>query len=161
MAGPPPPPTASSYPGYTTQTITELAGFWRRLGAYVIDAVILGVAGAVVQAIIGAVVRGSGSDTTGLTVRSGLIGFILELAYFGYLWSRYGQSVGYMALGIRLVRGDGGPISGGLAVLRAVLVYLSFALCLVPAIVSAFTIGLGRQKQAIHDMMLNTFVVRT
>lgn len=160
MTGPPPPPAAAPYPGYTAQVATELSGFWRRLGAYVIDAVILGVIGGIIQAIIGAIVHASGADTTGTTVRSGLIGLILELAYFGFLWARYGQSVGYMALGIRLVRADGGPISGGLAVLRALLIYLSFAICLIPAIISAFMIGLGSRKQAIHDLMLNTLVVR-
>jgi uncharacterized RDD family membrane protein YckC len=155
-----PPPPSASY-GYTAQATTALSGFWRRLGAYIIDAIILGVIGAVIQAIWGAITQASTSDTTGAGVRGGLIALVLYLIYFGYLWSRNGQSIGYMALGIRVVRTDGSLLSLGAAVLRALLVYLSFALCLIPAIVSAIMIGTGSQKQAIHDMMVGTIVVRT
>jgi uncharacterized RDD family membrane protein YckC len=154
------PPSWTTAPGYTPQVAAELAGFWRRFGAYIIDAIIIAVASGIIQGIIGAIVGGI-TDTTNTTVRSGLVGLVLNLAYFGYLWSRNGQSLGYMALGIRLVRVDGAPISFGIAVVRALLVYLSFALCFIPAIISAFMIGLGRQKQAIHDVMVGTLVVRT
>ncbi|HSR24678.1 MAG TPA: RDD family protein [Candidatus Eisenbacteria bacterium] len=154
----PPPPAAP--PGYSTQAAAELAGFWRRFGAYLIDAVILAAASGIVEGIVGAIAGGL-TDTTSTTVRSGLIGLVLELVYFGYLWSRYGQSIGYMALGIRLIRVDGAPISVGLAALRALLVYLSFAICLIPAVISAFMIGLGRHKQAIHDVMVGTLVARS
>lgn len=158
----PPPPSASSYqPGYpSAQVSTVLAGFWRRFGAYVIDAIIVGVVGAIIQAILGAIIQASTTDTAGVTVRGGLIGLVLELIYFGYLWSRNGQTIGYMALGIRLARTDGGPITLGVAVLRAFLIYLSFAICLVPAIISAFMIGMGQRKQAIHDLIAGTVVVR-
>jgi uncharacterized RDD family membrane protein YckC len=159
MAEQPPPPPPSYAPTYSPQVTTELAGFWRRLGAYVLDAIILGVIAAIIQAIIGAITRSS--DPTGATVTSGLIGLVLYLIYFGYLWSRNGQTLGYMALGIRVVRVDGGPVSLGVAVLRALLVYLSFLLCLIPAIISAIMIGTGQQKQAIHDLMVHTLVVRT
>ncbi len=161
MAQQPPPPSAPSYtPGYSAQVATELAGFWRRLVAYVLDAIIIGVIGAVIGAIIGLIT--GNSDTTGTTIRGGVIGLVIQLIYFGYFWSRPdGQSIGYMALGIRLIRVDGSRISPALAALRALLIYLSFALCLVPAIISAFMIGLGRQKQAIHDVMVGTVVLRT
>ncbi|HXM54442.1 MAG TPA: RDD family protein [Candidatus Dormibacteraeota bacterium] len=161
MTAPPPPPASSYQPGYpTAQVGTELSGFWRRFGAYIIDAIIVGVIGAVIQAIVGAIVQPSTTDTTGVTIRSGLIGLVVELIYFGYLWSRNGQTIGYMALGIRVVRAEGGPVTLGVAVLRAFLIYLSFAICLVPAIISAFMIGLGQRKQAIHDLLVGTVVVR-
>ncbi len=160
MTQPPPPPASSYGPGYGVQATTALASFWRRFGAYVIDAIILGVIGAVIQAIIGAIAQASTTDTTGVSVRGGLVALVLYLIYFGYLWSRNGQSIGDMALGIRVVRTDGSLLSIGVALARALLVYLSFALCLIPAIISAIMIGAGERKQAIHDVMCGTLVVR-
>jgi len=152
------PQSAATPFGYGAQA-TTLSGFWRRFVAYVLDAIIVGVVSGIVEAIIAAIT--SGNDTTATGVRSGLIGLVLGLLYFGYLWSRNGQTVGYMALGIRLVRVDGRPVTFGLGMLRYLLIYLSFALCLIPAIISAFMIGLGQQKQAIHDVIVGTLVVRT
>lgn len=153
------PPPAQPY-GYQVQASTALAGFWRRLGAYVIDAILTGIVAGIISAILGAIMQASTSDTTGAGFRGGLIGLVIYLIYFGYFWSRNGQTLGYMALGIRLVRVAGQPVSVGLALARAFLVWLSFALCLVPAIISAIMIGTGSQKQAIHDAMLGTLVVR-
>lgn len=134
----------------------DLAGFWRRLVAYIIDAIVVGV----ISGVITAILRVPANDVAGLSTRSGLISLIVGVLYFGYLWSRNGQSLGYMALGIRLIRTSGTPVSFGVAVVRYILIYLSFALCLIPAIISAFMIGLGSQKQAIHDAIVGTLVVR-
>lgn len=142
-------------------TAMHLAGFWRRLLAYIIDVIVVGVISGVIESIIAAVMRASTTDVTGISTRSGLITLIVGALYFGYLWSRNGQSIGYMALGIRLTRTTSTPVSFGLAVVRYLLIYLSFALCLIPAIISAFMIGLGRQKQGIHDAIVGTLVVRT
>jgi uncharacterized RDD family membrane protein YckC len=97
---------------------------------------------------------------TGVSWRGGLISLILGLLYFGYLWSRNGQTIGYMALGMRLVRADGSPVTFFLGAFRYFLIYLSFAICLIPAIISAFMIGLGARKQAIHDLICGTYVLR-
>jgi len=154
------PPTAPPY-GYSAHATTALAGFWRRFGAYVIDAIITGIIAGLLGGVLGAIVRVSTNDTTGTAFRGGLIGLLVYLVYFGYFWSRDGQTLGYMALGIRLVRTTGPTVSLGVAFVRAALVYLSFALCLVPAIISAIMIGTGSQKQAIHDALVGTVVVRT
>ncbi|HKA50242.1 MAG TPA: RDD family protein [Candidatus Dormibacteraeota bacterium] len=158
------PPSAPSYPpSYAPGPVTamHLAGFWRRLLAYVIDAVVIGVVSGAIVSVITTIIRASTTDYAGVGTRSGLISLIVGLLYFGYLWSRNGQSIGYMALGMRLIRTTGAPVSFGLAAGRYLLIYLSFALCLIPAIISAFMIGLGSQKQAIHDAMVGTLVIRT
>jgi uncharacterized RDD family membrane protein YckC len=156
---PPPPPAQPAY-GVASAAAGTLSGFWRRFLAYIIDAIVISVVASVIGAIITAIVRGSSADF-GAYSRSGLVTLIIGLVYFGYLWPRNGQSLGYMALGIRLVRADGAPVTVGLALARYVLIYLSLLICLVPAIVSAFMIGLGSRKQAIHDMIVGTLVVRT
>jgi len=141
-------------------TATNLAGFWRRFVAYIIDVILVGVIAGIVESIIAAIVRAS-TDVTGVSVREGVVGLIVGILYFGYLWSRNGQTLGYMALGVRLIRSSGEPVSFVFAAVRYVLIYLSFALCLIPAIVSAFMIGLSEQKQGIHDAIMGTYVVRT
>ena len=139
----------------------HLAGFWRRLVAYIIDVIVIAVISGIIESIIGGIIRASTTDVTGISVRGGLITLIVGLLYFGYLWSRNGQSIGYMALGIRLIRTSGAPVSFGLALVRYLLIYLSFGLCAIPAIISAFMIGLGSQKQGIHDAIVGTLVVST
>jgi uncharacterized RDD family membrane protein YckC len=158
----PPQPSWAGGPAYAPAVATgQLSGFWRRFGAYIIDAIIVGVASSIIQAIISAIVRAS-TDMNGYYVRSGLISLVLGLIYFGYMWSQFnGQTLGYMALGIRLVRQDGGPISFGLALGRYLVIYLSFLIDLIPAIISAFMIAFGSQKKAIQDYICGTLVVRT
>src|SRR5262249_46579630 len=94
------PPSAPSYipgPAFGAVAAMDLAGFWRRLVAYIIDAIVVGV----ISGVITAILRVPANDATGLSTRSGLISLVVGVLYFGYLWSRNGQSLGYMALGIR------------------------------------------------------------
>jgi len=158
----PPQPSWAGGPPYPGAVAAgQLAGFWRRFGAYIIDAIIVGIVSSIIQAIIQAIVR-AGTDTNGYYVRSGLISLVIGLIYFGYMWSQFnGQTLGYMALGIRLVRQDGGPITWGLALGRYLVIYLSFLIDLIPAIISAFMIAFGSQKKAIQDYICGTLVVRT
>ena len=157
---PPPPPVQSQYGVAPAAAAGTLAGFWRRFAAYIIDAIVVTVVAGILEEILTAIVRGSLTDFGGYT-RNGLVSLVIGVLYFGYLWSRNGQTLGYMALGIRLVRADGAPVTLGLGIARYVLIYLSILICAIPAIISAFMIGLGSQKQALHDMIVRTLVVRS
>src|SRR5256885_782806 len=144
--------------GYTGPlAATELAGFGRRFAAYLIDSVIIGIAASVITLIINGIASG---DTTSGFWRPGLISLFLGLVYFGFLWARSGQSVGYMAMGIRLVRADGGQVSFALGMFRYLVLYLSVVVCAVPALISAFMVGMGQRKQALQDLVAGTLVVR-
>lgn len=155
----PGPEAAYPPPAPAQATGQELAGFWRRLVALIVDSVLLGVAATLVSAGIDALTHVTSTGGSG-GIR-GTVEFILGLIYFGWLWSAHGQTLGYMLMGIRLTRSDGGQIGVGRALLRFIAIELSFALCLVPAVVSAFMVGLGERKQAIHDLLMDTVVVRT
>ncbi|HZU15496.1 MAG TPA: RDD family protein [Candidatus Dormibacteraeota bacterium] len=160
----PPPPGGPAYtpPGYGAPLYPGpvptaiYGGFWRRLAALILDGLIYGIPAAIVALIISAPTR---VDYQRLDA---LIDFVFGLAYFTYLWANNnGQTLGYQALGIRLVRADGTPVTPGVAAVRFILIEISFALCLIPAIVSAFMVGLGQRKQAIHDLIMGTLVVRS
>lgn len=158
------PPAQSPSPGYPPpapgqQIQAPLSGFWRRLVALIVDSLIVAIVAGVVSLGIELLLHVTTTGGTG-GIR-GTVGFVLGLIYFGWLWSTRGQTVGYMAMGIRLIRSDGSNIGVGRALLRYILIELSFGFCLIPAIVSAFMIALGQRKQAIHDLLVDTVVIRT
>ncbi len=132
------------------------AGFWRRLVAFILDAIVVGIVNLIVRAVIDAVDHG----TTSLNMIY-LIEFLVGLVYFSWLWGQYGRTVGYAALGLRLTTTGGQPVSVLRAAVRYILIELSFAFVFIPAIVSAFMIGLSSSKQALHDKIVDTVVVRT
>ena len=135
----------------------ELAGFWRRLGALIVDLVLIGVSSGVISFII--TVPG-GMDVTARNNVTALVQVVVTVVYLGYLWSSRGASIGYMAFGIRVVKSNGGPLTLGTAVVRALALVASLYLCLVPALISALMVGFGGRQQAIHDLLTDTHVVR-
>lgn len=154
----PPDPSSSQPPPYETPgvaTAGEPAGFWRRLVAFIIDGVVVGIVAGIINAIIGLIAHSVGGNYS----VSGAVQFILGLIYFTYMWSAQGRTLGYMVMGMRLVRSDGTPVGVGGALARYVLIELSFLLCAIPAIVSAFMIGLSEEKKAIHDRIVGTAVI--
>ncbi|MFZ0217745.1 MAG: RDD family protein [Candidatus Dormiibacterota bacterium] len=148
----PPPPTMSG-PGFTAAGSGQLAGFGARLVAWIIDWVILIVINIILSIVFSLVLHGSG------TYVGSLLALLINLAYFGYFWGSSGQSLGYRAMHIKLVGTGGAPVGYGIAIVRALLVWLSFAICIIPAIVSLIMIAAGSRKAAIHDLILGTSVV--
>jgi uncharacterized RDD family membrane protein YckC len=139
--------------GMTSISQAQLASFWRRLGAYVVDLILIGVVAGLLFAIIGAATGGSSSAA----VVVNLLIVIGVFAYFGYMWSSRGQTVGYMAMGIKVVRPDGSLVGPGRAIARLLLIDLTSNFL---GLISAFMIGMGAKKQAIHDLIVDTLVVR-
>jgi uncharacterized RDD family membrane protein YckC len=83
-----------------------ISGFWRRVGAFLIDTIVLGLVG-----------QGLGLFLEGFFVEIGawgrLIGFVIALVYFGVMNSAVanGQTLGKKALKLRVVNTDNRPIS--------------------------------------------------
>jgi uncharacterized RDD family membrane protein YckC len=163
-----PAPLAGSY---------ELSGWWRRVVASLIDFVIL-LAGAILLLIVFAAVFSAGpfhddGDEGWLGfVAALLLSFlafaIVALFYAPVMMARTdGQTFGRMAVGIRVIRAKGGPMTFGLAMVREVVVkWLAFG------IVSSFTMGLANlldvlwplwdeENRALHDLIVDTRVVLT
>lgn len=145
-----PPPTAPGA-GFTAAGAGQLAGFGARLVAWIIDWLILIVIDVVLSFIFSAILHSSYVGS--------LVGLLVILAYFGYFWGSTGQSLGYRVMHIKLVGAGGAPVGYGIAIVRALLIWLSFAICLLPAIVSLIMIAATDRKAAIHDLILGTSVV--
>jgi uncharacterized RDD family membrane protein YckC/Tfp pilus assembly protein PilE len=154
-------PAAAAAPGGAT----GYAGFWLRLVAYVIDAFVVGLvagfAGSFIGGIAGGVVGASGAAPESVGAIVGLVGalvaFVLGWLYFAILESSGKQAtLGKMALGIAVTDGEGRPIGFGRATGRYFAKLLSAFPLLIGFLVAAFT---GR-KQALHDLVAGTLVVK-
>lgn len=108
----------------------EKAGFLVRAIALIIDAVVLGIVGN----IIGSILFG-GDPSRGSTLST-----VLGVAYYVYFWtaSGGGQTLGMRALNIKVVTTDGGTLSMGGALIRYVMLIVSFAALFIGVIWVAF-----------------------
>lgn len=100
-----------------------ISGFWRRIGALLIDTLILGVVG---------IVLGLFLETFFVQIGSWgrLIGFSIALMYFGVMNSSImgGQTIGKKLLKIRVVDAQNAPIGLGKSLLRYFVLGIPFAL---------------------------------
>jgi uncharacterized RDD family membrane protein YckC len=136
--------------GFATQ---QYAGFGIRLGAYIIDAIIIGV----IVGILTAIGRASGSDS--LTGLSGGAGGLIGFFYLVYFWATTGQTPGKRVLGLRVVGRDDstGGIGWGPAIIRWIGYLISGAVFLI----GFLWIIWDNQKQGWHDKLAGTHVVRS
>src|SRR5947209_2687251 len=120
------------------------ASFSLRLGAWLIDFIILAVVDTIVRAIIG-------------VYPGGLLGLIINFGYYGYFeGGPSGQTVGKLALGIRTVRySDGGPLGWGTALLRNLCRILSGLACFIGYLWTLW----DPEKMTWHDKLSQTVVV--
>ena len=154
----------------------EYAGFWIRLGAALIDISIL-VAGLYIlyctisqsffwifpdihKFALSLVDISHGGSVSGSTVW--LIAIILLVFLIGSTiyatvsWAATGQTVGKMALGIKVIRTDSSPVDLRFAFVRFLGCLLSVASLGIGFIILAF----DSHKQSLHDRIADTYVVK-
>lgn len=161
---------------------TPIAGLWRRLAAYLIDGIILGVPALLLGLAVFRWVSSLGQAGR-------LIGFVVALIYFGLLNSRLGggQTLGKRLLGIRVTDRAGKALSPMRSVLRFLVLAIPYFLNglwfdvnaasvgAMEYLLGAFLIfvvfgGIGaivylfvfnrRTRQSLHDLAVGSFVVR-
>jgi uncharacterized RDD family membrane protein YckC len=149
-----------------------LAGWWSRVGAHMIDGLIVGVAALILfLPLVAAGVTVDSDAGWAALVAAGIV-WILCLAVAALLYAPLmmartnGRTLGRMALNIRVVRASGEPITFGYAVLREVVVkWLLFG------ILGAVTGGIAQlldylwplwdeQNRCLHDFIVDSRVVR-
>lgn len=123
------------------------AGFWRRFWALFIDGLVLGGVGFIFGLLIG----------SNKSFIYKLIFSIISWLYFAVMESSQARATfGKMALGIMVTDLHGNGISFGRATGRYFGKFLSSLIILIGYIMAGFT----EKKQALHDMIANTLVVR-
>jgi uncharacterized RDD family membrane protein YckC len=142
----------------TTATTARYGGFWIRVLAFILDAIVLGVLTSALTPLFG---TGPMIDTEsgrfGVNYGSNAIGTLIGLLYMVGFWSLRGQTPGMIPFNLRVVRAsDGSRPDWVVSLLRYVGLIISFAVILIGVIWVAFD---GR-KQGWHDKIAGTLVVR-
>lgn len=144
--------------------LPRFAGFWRRFAAGFIDGILLIAATSIASAVIG--VDGSVRFQWFINANSFSLnaspGFLMATAigwlYFSLLESSSRQAtLGKRALGVVVTRVDGQKVSFGRATARYFAKDLSFVLFLVGYLMQPFT----AKRQALHDLIAGTLVVKS
>ncbi|RCW51318.1 RDD family protein [Paenibacillus prosopidis] len=126
------------------------AGFWIRLGASLLDGLIVGLPLYLLSLLISG---GPGGEEYFTDVISFLYSLLLPVFWNGY-------TIGKRICGIQIRKLDGSAPRLGTMILRNVVGGLIYALTLgIAAIVSAFMVGLREDKRAIHDFIAGTEVL--
>ncbi len=122
----------------------EYAGFWIRLGAGLVDFMLLGL-------IVGILYYFFRAPAVWLPS-----GFVISFVYCVFFWWWCGQTPGKMAVGIKVIEEGGLPLSWQTAVRRGWGYVVTGLTLLAGFILVAFDV----KKQALHDKMANTYVVK-
>jgi uncharacterized RDD family membrane protein YckC len=139
---------------------TEYAGFWRRAAALLIDKLLLGAVN-LFLCIIFLLAAGRGPDGENLRAifpASAIFGFLLQWLYFTLTESSAMRAtLGKAVIGITVTDHEGQRISW----LRANGRYWSKILSSIPFWFGYLMAGFTRRKQALHDFIAGTLVVRS
>lgn len=135
-------------------------GFWRRVPAYLIDAVVVTLPLVLLWMLLGLPTPASMAELTDAPPefrRLQLLKAFLTLIYDTALIALYAATVGKRALGLYVVRADGSRVGWGRALSRHLLT----------ALTAAFTVGLAflvvairEDKRGLHDLICDTVVIR-
>jgi len=149
-----------------------LAGWWSRVGAAIIDGIIVGVGAMILFLPLVAAGLNVESDAgvialVGASIVWVLCVSIVAMLYAPAMMSRTnGKTLGRMVTNIRVVRAGGEPMTFGFALLREVLIK-----SILVGIIGAITGGIAslldvlwplwdEQNRALHDFVVNTRVVK-
>jgi uncharacterized RDD family membrane protein YckC len=150
-APPPPPGSLGSYENIYAPVGAPLADYGKRLGAWLIDWVILFVVGIVLDVIFAAAHARYGAYGLQIIVTLGYAGFLIG--------GQRGATVGMMALNLKCVQADGGEVSFWRAVGRGAFEYLLFVLFILPWILDMLFPIWDQKNQTLHDKVASTVVI--
>lgn len=148
----------------------KLAGFGKRLVAYVIDAIVLSIAFSIILLPFGGLIAfiGIGSRdgdidnpvaaaTAGLSIMGIiLVALVAPIIYDGLMTASSKQgTLGKMAMKIKVIKEDGNRLTQGEAIIRALLKSIIGSACFLLWFIMLF----NKQEQNLHDMVVKSLVV--
>jgi uncharacterized RDD family membrane protein YckC len=144
--------TTTVQPQAQTQERANVAGFWIRVGAFLIDSIVIG--------LVAGVFTGGGAITNPdiRNAQHSGIETIASFLFFTILWSSVGggQTLGMRLLGLRVVDREGKTVGYGTAVLR----YVGFVISCAALLLGLVWVAFDPYKQGWHDKIAGTYVVR-
>ena len=147
--------SARQQAGTVTSSGEPVASFGQRVGAYLIDWVIIWVVMLILLYGSGSVQTNSVDNSTTLSPLGYVIIFLIPTVYFCWFWAQTGRTPGYLVLGLKLEQRGGGKLTAGYVLVR----YIGF-------LVSGWCLCLGYlwmlwdpRHETWADKMANTQVV--
>jgi uncharacterized RDD family membrane protein YckC len=140
-------------------------GFWLRFLAFAIDyillVIILGIFG--VAGLLAFKLGIGGKEEVSILLQARILifvllpfGFALSVVYFTFFHGTWGQTVGKMIFGLRVVQTNGRPLTFSRSLGRA----LAYILSAVPVFIGFFWVGFSAEKRSWHDVIADTMVLR-
>jgi uncharacterized RDD family membrane protein YckC len=126
------------------------AGFWIRVVAYIIDAILVSIVAGIIDSIF---FKGNVQAAQGVSL-------VLSAAYFTWLWSTSspwpGQTVGMKLLNLKVIKTDGSLLEMSQAFIRWIGLVIAFVVIFIGVIWVAF----DANKQGWADKIAGTYVVK-
>jgi uncharacterized RDD family membrane protein YckC len=160
------------------QSQVKYAGFWLRFAAYIIDQFVIGVAGLIIAIpiILGIIAFGLNLDgikspadfltqdrllmvggIIGMILLAILISIVMKWLYYALMESsKFGGTVGKIAVSIKVVDMEGNRVSFGRATGR----YFSRIVTNMTLLIGYIIAGFTEKKQALHDLMAGCLVIQ-
>ncbi|MGB2992979.1 MAG: RDD family protein [Paenisporosarcina sp.] len=128
--------------------MTNPAGFWVRVLASILDALIIGLP----IGIIAYLLTGNWENENVPSLLVSIYSMLLPLFWHGY-------TIGKRIMKVRIVKVDGSKLGIGAMLMRVFVAGLIYAVTLgIGLIVSAFMVGLRQDKRGLHDLIAGTYV---
>jgi len=153
--------------GEEVKTDLKLAGFGRRFIAKLMDVIILGAVNMALAMLVspsplfGPIGPGEPADFSGFDILSlalsNLLSMALNLGFATYFIGRFGATPGKMALGMKVVRPDGTPLTYPRALGRAAAEILSGLICNLGYLMVLID---PVKRAALHDHICDTRVIQ-
>ena len=151
---------------YVPHVAPPYQGVAIRFVAILIDTIIIAIIGGILSVPFNAlaVITSSASGTVTVSPASavgGLVSLAVFVLYFTLLEGHYGQTVGKMAVKIKVVReADGAQIDYSEAAVRTILRFLDLIPYIIPYLLGATLIWSSDKKQRLGDRVARTVVVK-
>ncbi len=151
---------------YVPHVAPPYQGVAIRFVAILIDTIIIAIIGGILSIPFNAlaVITNSPSGTVTVSPASavgGLVSLAVFVLYFTLLEGHYGQTVGKMAVKIKVVReADGAQIDYSEAAVRTILRFLDLIPYIIPYLLGATLIWSSDKKQRLGDRVARTVVVK-
>lgn len=137
------------------------AGFWIRFAAVLIDGVLMYIVNTAISGIFGiGGIPGGGEPSMAqvMAIFGGSIAnMAIAIAYETWMIGKFGATVGKMAVGLKVVRPDGTPMT----YMRAFGRYWAKVLSSLTLLIGYIMAGFDSEKRALHDRICDTRVVRS
>jgi uncharacterized RDD family membrane protein YckC len=150
----PPPPVWNAQPA--SGAAVAYGGFWIRLVAYIIDAILISIVMGVVAVALGVNFMNA-QNLEQYDPTFNLVSLVIGWLYFALMESsERGATVGKMAMGLRVVTNEGQRLS----FLNATGRYFAKIISAMILCIGFIMIGFTERKRGLHDMIASTLVIK-